>query len=213
MKFKLLLILFLSNSICYCQKYDTIRGRIVNEKGSGIAFANIVAEKKYYGTAADSNGNYKLIIRNPESFSDLIIISSIGYNDTIVLCGKLLIDNKIILKENPITLQEIVINTSKKRKIQTLGAKTYSVIDVGCTGLYPGIQWGLYIKNKFNKPIQIKKVEFYITKNGKPNTPVRLRIYNFDTNTKLPGTDLLTKSFINSSKNGGEWLVFDLEKE
>lgn len=212
MRIFIFIVLLFNTLYCFSQQKVTIEGKIVTDEGQGIPYANIIETCGKYGVATDSKGYFELEIKGNINKQKLKI-SALGYGDTIINCRMLNINNLIVLKEKPIVLNEYVIEYKKKSKKYILGAKSYSKIDIGHTGLYPGMQRGLYIPNNYENPLKIKRIEVYVTKHGKPNTPFRLRVYNIDTITKLPGDDLLATSYISKSKHGREWLKFDLTQE
>ena len=67
----------------------------------------------------------------------------------------------------------------------------------------------LYMPNNEKGEGIIKNVGFFITKNGKPKTPFRVRIYAMN---DKPTDDLLNMNVIITAKKGEKWLILDVSQ-
>ena len=106
-------------------------GRVVDDKGAPISYATVyMADNPVIGTATGNNGLFRLETDLP-IFSELIV-SFIGYEKQILLLSELHSDTTtIVLKEQPIHLEEVVIaakpgkQKNKRKRMQELLAAVY----------------------------------------------------------------------------------------
>lgn len=106
-------------------------GRVVDEKGAPIGYATVyMADDPVIGTATANNGLFHLQTDLP-IFSELIV-SFIGYEKQTLLLSELHSDTTtIVLKEQPIHLEEVVIaakpqkQKNKRKRMQELLAAVY----------------------------------------------------------------------------------------
>lgn len=106
-------------------------GRVVDEKGAPISYATVyMADDPIIGTATGGNGLFRLQTDLP-IYSELII-SFIGYEKQILMLSELHDDTTtIVLKEQPIHLEEVVIaakpqkQKNKRKRMQSLLAAVY----------------------------------------------------------------------------------------
>lgn len=106
-------------------------GRVVDEKGAPVGYATVyMADDPVIGTATANNGLFHLQTDLP-IFSELIV-SFIGYEKQTLLLSELHSDTTtIVLKEQPIHLEEVVIaakpqkQKNKRKRMQELLAAVY----------------------------------------------------------------------------------------
>ncbi|MBO7454972.1 MAG: carboxypeptidase-like regulatory domain-containing protein [Paludibacteraceae bacterium] len=106
-------------------------GRVVDDKGAPISYATVyMADNPVIGTATGNNGLFRLETDLP-IFSEMIV-SFIGYEKQILLLSELHSDTTtIVLKEQPIHLEEVVIaakpgkQKNKRKRMQELLAAVY----------------------------------------------------------------------------------------
>ena len=106
-------------------------GRVVDDKGAPVSYATVyMADNPVIGTATGNNGLFRLETDLP-IFSELIV-SFIGYEKQILLLSELHSDTTtIVLKEQPIHLEEVVIaakpgkQKNKRKRMQELLAAVY----------------------------------------------------------------------------------------
>lgn len=106
-------------------------GRVVDEHGAPVSYATVyMADDPVVGTATGSNGLFRLQTDLP-IFSELIV-SFIGYEKQTLLLSELHEDTTtIVLREQPIHLEEVVIaakpqkQKNKRKRMQSLLAAVY----------------------------------------------------------------------------------------
>lgn len=106
-------------------------GRVVDEHGAPVSYATVyMADDPVVGTATGSNGLFRLSTDLP-IFSELIV-SFIGYEKQTLLLSELHEDTTtIVLREQPIHLEEVVIaakpqkQKNKRKRMQDLLAAVY----------------------------------------------------------------------------------------
>lgn len=114
----------------------TFAGRIVDEKGAPIAYATVYPEiAPEWGTATNNDGYFSF---EANLTSDMrIVVSFIGYEKKIVKSGELRVESlessalqTIVLKEQPIALQETVVAakaSKQKNKRKQMAALLHAV--------------------------------------------------------------------------------------
>jgi hypothetical protein len=134
-------ILHFAFCICHSATAAEYIGRVVDEKGAPVSYATVyMADDPVIGTATGSNGLFRLDTDLP-IFSELIV-SFIGYEKQTLLLSELHCGEQsqsgnncdtvtIVLKEQPIHLEEVVIaanpakQKNKRRRMQDLLAAVY----------------------------------------------------------------------------------------
>ncbi|MDB5233739.1 MAG: hypothetical protein JWR44_732 [Hymenobacter sp.] len=75
----------------------------------------------------------------------------------------------------------------------------------------PGSQFALFVKNRKAAALgNIQTASFYLAKDGLPQRPFRVRIYQASADTGSPGADLLPQAVMVSAPCGGQWFTVDL---
>ena len=123
-------LLSLSEAVFHLSAAEYI-GRVVDEQGAPVSYATIyMADDPVIGTATAANGLFRLQTDLP-IFSELIV-SFIGYEKQTLLLSELHEDTTVIvLKEQPIHLEEVVVaakpqkQKNKRRRMQELLADVY----------------------------------------------------------------------------------------
>jgi hypothetical protein len=92
-----------------------IRGTVVNETQQPVSYVNIWVEDENNGTTADVNGDFTIFEKNPEK---VLVFSALGYETTKVKGTEAA---KVVLKQRPLQLQEVVITGKKSNKTTTVG--------------------------------------------------------------------------------------------
>ena len=113
MKYKLL-VLFLFLNTCFLFSQTKVSGRVFDEGGAPVAYANIIFKGSSEGTITDENGTFYL-----ESVTtwDTLIVSFIGYETIEYPLGKRVNYNlKFNIQEAASALNEILIVSGKQSK-------------------------------------------------------------------------------------------------
>ena len=125
----LLLFILLSSSV-FAQKQ--LKGVVQNTKKEPVFAANVyLKNNKQIGKTTDFEGNFELKITK-EGINDTLIISFIGYNSKEIPLNTISFENSIviILKKNPLALQEVIIKAKEPISEQ------FSVIKIGMLDIY-----------------------------------------------------------------------------
>ncbi|MGL2966410.1 DUF5686 and carboxypeptidase regulatory-like domain-containing protein [Flavobacterium sp. XGLA_31] len=87
-----------------------IKGRVTDDKGNPLPFVNIFEENTYNSTTTNEQGKFELNIKIPGKHS--IIFQYMGYQTTrqVVEVDKVSTEMEIMLREENITLNEVIIN-------------------------------------------------------------------------------------------------------
>jgi len=112
MKKKILILLF--SMAAFTANAALYTGRVIDEKGAPIPYATVYPEiAPEWGTATNNDGIFRMDVNLTPDMK--LIVSFIGYEKTMITAGELTnnssADNpySIVLKEQPIALQETVI--------------------------------------------------------------------------------------------------------
>ncbi|MFN8250286.1 MAG: TonB-dependent receptor [Ferruginibacter sp.] len=100
----LFLFFFLATAILSQAQNKTVSGRVLNEKGSGIANASVVSKTSKTGTTTNERGEFTLSV---PSNAKSLVITSVGYNSKEVLITDGL--NEVVLTEAVSNLSEVVV--------------------------------------------------------------------------------------------------------
>lgn len=183
-----------------------IRGKIVDKTTQlGVPFAYVMISKTDKGTLTDSLGNYRLDI--PSVFSGhQLLISSVGYSDTIVAIPEQ--NAEIKIRPKITHLGEVVV-LSKSTSERNIGCKRNKFIFNNLTVIYNFGGFGLYFP--YNRPSYIIAVAFNISEIKGEDLLINLRILNPDTSLRTYGEDLLSENVIvHPTKTG--WMKVDVSK-
>ena len=95
---------------------QTITGKVTDESGNGIPFANVIEKGTRNGTTTDEEGKFSL---NVEKLPTVLVVSSLGYTTVPQSVSTDAHDVIVILSEQGVGLDEIVItgNRAKPRTI------------------------------------------------------------------------------------------------
>lgn len=95
---------------------STLSGRIVDEKGNGLAYVSLYLKNDpQTGSISDINGRFSLEISNKH---DSLIVALVGYETVIINLEKINLSKnlKITMKEQVIILHEVVVSVQEKGK-------------------------------------------------------------------------------------------------
>lgn len=111
----LFLFLFLSTAIISQAQNKTVSGRVLNEKGAGIANASVVPKNSKSGTFTNQNGEFSLSV---PSTTKSLVITSVGYaSKEVAITGN---TAEVVLTEVVSNLNEVVVvgyGTQKVTKV------------------------------------------------------------------------------------------------
>jgi hypothetical protein len=192
--FKILIIvviLFFQPKILFGQL--TISSRIIEETTkSPVPFANIWIMNANIGTTSNENGFFSLKVDSP-NINISMVISSIGYKDTIMQIRK--IQSEIRLKQKVYQLSEITIYPKKRNELiinDLSKAKLNGGIMNDTTPQIIGRYFRYEQKNSSYRYIKSLTIYSRDTHKGKFN----LRLYSFDTINVIPIKELVHQNII-----------------
>ncbi len=111
MKLRFFLLLFLFSGVCFAQ--TKVSGKVVDEAGEPVAFANVIFPESTIGTITNDNGRFYL--ESDQTYSS-ILVSFIGYQTLEVeLSSAVNYDLTIVLAEGE-QLDEVVVYSGKRSK-------------------------------------------------------------------------------------------------
>ncbi len=113
MKTKLTIFLLLGVSLLQAETY---KGRIVDQQGNAISYATIyLQDNPIVGTATNDDGYFTLTTSEPPTAA--LIASFLGYEKQEVTLAYFTADSAtLILREQPIALQEMVVSAPPKKQ-------------------------------------------------------------------------------------------------
>lgn len=207
-----LILFFLILLGAYVQAQD-LNGRVVDQFGEPVAYANIGYLSFPLGTVTNSNGEFTLNFDRAED--SRIAISCIGYKKKEFKAIKLKFDLKkghdIIIDKIAYDLPEVEV---RPREWVTKRVGTFArneMVSAGFSENILGKEAGVRMKIK-NKPAYIEEVHVYIARCAYDSIFFRLNVYEMD--GKDVGSNILTEPiYIDLSREEVEdKIVIDLKK-
>lgn len=208
-------------------KNNLIKGKIVNQKGEGIAGASVNINRNQLNLITDTKGNFAV---NSFDSTAIVSVNSIGYEpaQSVINAGRL---NNIELKSNQYSLEEVVVvgyGTKKKARVTGAvssinpGRKNKQGGILSGNNIIPSAQqksdtlkpdggWGnfkAYMADKLSKEANAPihgTIEFEFTVNNKQK-PTNIIILQSPDNNK-------NKQIIKAIKSGSKWIVVDKNKK
>jgi hypothetical protein len=203
---------------------QSIRGNVLDSQSNKpIAYANIGILNSKVGTLSNQDGTFSIEI--PDSHAkDTLIFSALGYARKSIPV-QLIETNRtttIFLSESVTVLTELTISSTKeKRKEFELGNR-YSRGNLNLSSgedANAGASVALLVENKYPSahddltyPVFLQEAKVKIGENTSGNFKIRVRLYDVDSVTGAPGTDLLNESLVIESAIKRGWISFDLSK-
>jgi CarboxypepD_reg-like domain len=187
--------------------YGQISGFILEEKSNTpIAYATIVIISKKTGTLTDSTGFFTL---KAGVQGDTLVISALGYaSDTVV---KKNVQSVWRLKPIACLLKEVTVRPDKPPSMEGDKQKKPDTF-IGNQNRRPGFQIVRHYKPDCTNCV-VSGIQFFIKNLQKIRAPIRIRLYNFDENMQLPGSELLSRSVFVFSEKKNDWAKVELEDQ
>lgn len=171
---------------------NSFEGKVVNAKSKEIIpFATIGLIKENIGTNANENGKFTLLSQGIKE-NDTLIISCVGYSTQKLPIDKI---NKIglviELTEQVTILNEVVVKNKTSWTTETLNdfSKCGNSF-ITSSGYQTQLAQHFEVKEENSILTEIKICRMAIALIDNEKTIFRIRIYNIDTITKSPSTDL-----------------------
>jgi len=188
-----------------------IKGKVLDATTKQpIAYVNIENFKYKAGTQSNQAGDFILELAQAKS-SDTIKLSCVGYQAVLITQLQNSLSVTYELKPISITLKEAMI-----RKGKLVLKEVGFVEDSGNKSIFfnhlmqrAGAQYAMLMKNEGNEAGYLKKIFFFIGKEGY-DAPFRVRVYENLKNR--PGKDLLGMSLELQGIKKRSWNEFDFEQ-
>lgn len=198
-----------------------VEGKLLKSPGNTpIAYANIGILNSRVGTISNANGSF--MIKIPEKhLDDSLLFSALGFGrrsfPVRALIGK---NNTVRLEERITVLQDIIVSGVKTSRVTAeFGNQHWNAGSIYVDSVAAGSAMALLIENKYPAyhpeiypPYYVGKVKLRISKNTFDQFKIRVRLFEHDTLTGLPGRDLFNESVIITSDIRKGWLETDLSR-
>jgi hypothetical protein len=174
-----------------------------------LPFVNIVLKRKTTGTFSDEAGSFQL----QGDLKDSLLISHIGYIRITIPMN--VPRESVELTSQPGTLQEVVITSSRKLRAEILGFANQK----GDNFMGGVFQYALFIKNNSHSIGRVKTLYFHLGhsvnrgKSDKRIAKVRVRLYERESPTGIPGRDLLKKELVYEVRPNQKLIKVELVEE
>lgn len=207
----LLLMIFIANYSV--SQNEVLTGYVLNSStNDSIPYVNIVNLSLKSGTISNSNGKFKLNLKNA-SATDTIRFSSIGYKPFFAtiqsLKNTLREQNSLKMDEDIQSLGDVVVVTKKKWKTKTYGARAKSTNLSVQVFSDLGAETGRVIEIP-NKASQLLKFKAHVALNTYKSIKLRLNFYTIS-NGKPDALINTENIYIDFAKKRGK-IIVDLEQ-
>ncbi|MEX0272983.1 MAG: carboxypeptidase-like regulatory domain-containing protein [Flavobacteriaceae bacterium] len=176
-----------------------------------IPYVNLSFLNTLKGTSTDEEGHFFLDI--PEAYLEKQVhISSLGYNDTIVLAKDIHSAQRIEMTEESFELDEVVL-VEKLDHTYVLNPIMPHDLTSGFSSSYTPWVLALYFPNIGAQKKYVEKVTVFVqrkTEFRREASKFRLRIYDVDPETKKPRHDILRKSVVIQSSVDKDFVSIDV---
>ena len=212
MRLILFILIFSTSFQLYSQSVE-IKGVVVNESnGEPLPYAHLYAPNNF-GTITNDSGQF-LIRIDSNAINDTMFVQSLAYEKRKIAIAELLTQpNSVLkLKKKSYLLNQVEI-TPKEAEIIALGPDVCKKGQKGVFNIPYSWQTGVVIDIPFQA--KLKNVKCRLSKLGssKFKSLFRVRIYEYDTLTKLPTKELTRNSIITHLKKRRGWVSVDVENE
>ena len=161
-----------TEDIDYNMARNIFRGRVTDSSNNGVPFANVINVEDNAGTYTDADGYFNLI--NPDTVLN-VRVRSIGFENKMTQMRDDVKTNKIILKEDHETLNQVVISNRQSNAANRSIGDNRTLEEPE-----PAVGWAnydTYIANNLNVPDNVPpkptmdsyvELSFEVDKNGEP---------------------------------------------
>jgi hypothetical protein len=189
-----------------------LEGRVcISGSHDPVSYAGIELKYLQRGTIADNDGNFRFEI-DEKNLGDTLRVSSLNFDPMNIsvrsLSGKGA--HTVFLTQKIYNITPVVVN-SKEGKFAVIG--NHKWIPGG--SLYidtHGQQTALYIDNDDQLSGRIVRVSYFLSRKGNTIAPFRIRIYEYDSITGKPGTDMLPEILVVKPAKGKGWFRVNVSK-
>lgn len=177
-----------------------------------IPYVNLSFLNTLKGTSTDDDGHFYIDVQKSLLEKELHI-SSLGYNDTIVIAKDIYKTKKFHLVEESFELDEVVVVQSLGNSNVLNPISSYSITSGFSSSSTPWVL-ALYFPNIGAQKKFVSKVTVFFQKDKsfkRPASKFRLRIYDVDAITKKPNKDILRKSIVLETEKDKDYVSIDLK--
>jgi len=211
MQVNFLIFLFLLETCSYSQ---TLQGYVRDKESQEIvSSANFSFKKNKFITSSNSNGFYKINLKN--NLSDTLQVSFLGYETKYIELKKFSEDKiynlDIYLDETPLNINKLTINSEKYNKKYVLGEKRNGNIS---NFVIIGFEQATWIENPFKTDGILKSINLHLKKRPKSDFTalLKIRTFSYDKKQNIPSEKSLSEEIIIYPKNKNYKLKIDVEK-
>jgi len=212
MKFRSFFIIFFFSIPIYSFS-QVVKGIVIDSETTvPIPYAEIYTEK--FGCITGEKGQYHFD-SNLIKDSDSIYFRCLGYETSILSIRDFISSNSYNIK---LERKEYEINEAKvyAEEIRTKAVKKgfYKKEAHGIFGTsgVSGYEVAVYIDNSKEKNGKIKKLYYFIHKQGRPTDKFRIHLYSAIDKDTEPQEELLPESILVNAEKGNSWVEVDIEK-
>jgi|SRR5690554_2829044 len=211
MKYFFFIISFFLTVFSFAQQH--VEGYVKDSDNDSIVpYCHVYIDSTSHGTIGDSNGYFEMEIPDSLSHFDLIV-KTLGYENYVGQVSELTgTSNVIYLHKKSSDLPSFEVSDRREKKLKTKSAGSKKKKNNGFYFSDFGDETALFFDNENGRKGYISKVKFFITNQGFPDTPFRVRIYEADKKSDGPGKEILDKNITASAVTGDEWVTIDLLK-
>lgn len=184
-----------------------LKGQVKDRYFSGIPYANVKVMGTAVGTVADEYGMFELNVPSG-CLSDSICISAPGYQPAYRIAST---QNMLVaqLEDQSAWGQEDWIDPIGTADDAYIIKRSKGKLEVRPQFNEAGGQLAKLVD--FRHPALLRKVSLYMKLGQSSGTKLRLRIYQYDSITALPGNEITRESIIIEPNYSKGWICFDIE--
>lgn len=200
-------ILVSTSSMAFSQ--SLVAGKIKNQKGEALSYANIGIKGGKLGAVSGTDGKFSISI--PDSLlNDSLTFTSIGFKDKSYLIKSLTNkkDNEILLEDKITSLEEVRISNTKLKqyKLGITGRTPMIYIPTKSFGKNDIMEQARIIHLK--KPAKIINANIFVLSESMKEVSIRINFYAVENG--MPGKRLIEKSIIKNTLLKKGWFSVDL---
>jgi len=176
--------------------------------GKGLPFATVECFEKKWGLYTDSAGFATI----PENMlQETHKVSYVGYQSKEINFTS---TNSIALNRLTQKLQDVTAAMCKKTIIKELTVIKEEQNLLGFSLKSSGYTWAVYVSNNINKEAKLLSITYEAKgwKEAKPDAPIRLRFFEYDSVTKIPGAEVTMDDILITPKKLNTEITQDLSK-
>lgn len=206
------LLTIIVSLICWNSAFAQLQVQVKDfDTKAPLPFATAECISKQWGTYSDSAG--RITIKDSIWRSAPIKFSYVGYDTLNIVLNSSA--SEVSLHKKPNTLQNVVVSSCKEVSYRKVGRRNKrSNYNFGYSGLANGFMWASYITNTTRSEAKIEAIFFGVKKlyqKANPDAPVRLRMFELNNETGMPGDEITSRSILISPGRFG-WVKQNIKE-